>query len=152
MPAFISKDGVWHPQKEKVALVNRGETFTDPVTKLVVNKGDPYIYDGPCRAALYELWKIDKTGKTTTLGQDFRRAPDFIETWRKLGFKDDLEYLTYIGYDQKEAEQNFKDKASQITKHELPKRIEALQVAGGGIDTAGGGQDRFGGFGDMPKD
>lgn len=151
MPQFVSKDGVWHPQKEKVALTNHGKDFTDPVTKLVIKKGEPYIYDGPCRAALYELWKIDKSGKTTTLGQDFRRAPDFIETWRKLGFKDADEYLAYVGYNKEESEKMFNEKAAKIAKHELPERVEALQIAGGGIDTAGVGQDRFGGFGEMPR-
>ena len=45
----------------------------------------------------------------------------------------------------------FKEKAAQVSKHELPKRVEAIKVLGGGQNTAGEG-DRYGGFGDVPKD
>jgi hypothetical protein len=41
----------------------------------------------------------------------------------------------------------FEKKASVITKHELPEKVEAIKKLGGGQDTSGQGNDKYGGFG-----
>ena len=133
MAQWISKGGVWHPAKEKVGLKKKD--------------GTPYIYSGADRAALYELWQQ----KVETLGMDFRYDPELLNRIRQLGFKDMNEYLTHIGYNEKEVEENFKKNASVVNLHELPERIQAIETMGGGTDTPGGGGDIPGGFG-KPKD
>ena len=134
MSRFISKDGVWHPAKEKVALVNR-------------KTGEPFIYEGADRAALFELFQQ----KVETLGTDFRYDADLLNRIRQLGFKDIEEYLKFIGYDSEKVEAHFKKNASIINKHELPEKVAAIEKMGGGVDTSGQGNDIPGGFG-KPKD
>lgn len=133
MPNWISDRGIWHPMKEKVALKKKD--------------GEPYIYEGPDRAALYELWR----DKVEVLGQDFKHDPDLVARIRSLGFKDIEEYLHSIGYDEEKAKKDFEARAVKINKHELPDRIQAIEQMGGGIDTSGQGNDIPGGFG-KPKD
>jgi hypothetical protein len=134
MSRFISKDGVWHPANEKVALTNH-------------KTGEPYIYEGPDRAALYELFQQ----KVENLGNDFRFDSELINRIRQLGYKDIDEYLQFIGYDSSKVELEFKKNASKINKHELPERIASIEKMGGGTDTSGQGNDIPGGFG-KPKD
>lgn len=134
MPRWISKDGVWHPAKEHSVLPHLSGT-------------DKEVYDGPDRAALYELYK----SKRESLGMDFRRDPELINRVRQLGYKTVDEYAEAMGYDKEQVEKDFKEKASVVTKHELPKKVEAVKVLGGGRDTSGQGNDAYGGFG-KPKD
>ena len=55
-PTFVSKDGIWHPAKEKIGLVNRsGKTKT--IDGKRIKPGDPYIYEGADRAALFVLYQ-----------------------------------------------------------------------------------------------
>ena len=133
-PRWVSKDGVWHPAKEHVVLPHLAGTKNE-------------VYDGPDRAALFELYKVKKE----TLGHDFRKDADLINRVRQLGYESVDEYAKAMGYDQEKVEQEFKEKASSVTKHELPKRVEAIKTLGGGKDFAGQGEDRYGGFG-KPKD
>jgi hypothetical protein len=130
MPKWNSLDGVWHPTKEKKFLKNH-ET------------GEEYLYEGPDRAALYELHK----NQVENLGQDFRRDPETIDRVRKLGFKDMAEYLEYVGYDEEKVKAKFDKESEKINLHELPKKVKAIEVMGGGKDFAGQGQDKPGGFG-----
>ena len=154
MPRFISKDGVWHPEKEKIALKNiSDETIVNPSTEgknvgEEVAPGDDFIYEGPDRAALFELFKA----KVETLGQDFHHDMDLIQRVRNLGFKDVKSYAKLVGYDKEKVEEEFEKKASIVNKHELPKRVKAIDSLAGGRDTSGGGQDRVGGFGEQPKE
>ena len=74
MPRFISKEGVWHPAKERVALKNLSGK-TKKVDGEDVQPGDDYIYEGADRAALFELYKL----KVETLGEDFRKNPEFLQ-------------------------------------------------------------------------
>jgi hypothetical protein len=153
-------DGKWHPGKERVALKNLsgkvitikqkdrdGKEFTQEI-----HPGEDYIYDGPDRAALYELYLIDKTGNTTTIGQDFRSNLEFMEYYGKyrnmFGFNSVEEFLTYLGWDEKKAKEDFDKKASVVKKHELPRRVDMINKLGGGKDTANSGLDKLGGFGD----
>jgi len=142
MPRYISKDGEWHPAKEKVGLTNITKQDKE-VDGKIVKPGEPYVYEGPDRAALFELYKegVDK------LGRNFKNDPDFIARVRQLGFKDVSEYLKIIGYDEAEVEKKFNEKASAVSKHELPKKVEAIKKLGGGQDTSGQGNDTYGGFG-----
>lgn len=134
MSRWVSKDGVWHPAKEKVALMNH-------------KTGEPFIYDGPDRGALFDLFRE----KVDTLGMDLRHDSDLLNRIRQLGFKDIDEYLKYVGYDSEKIDSEFKKNASRVNKHELPERVAAIDKMGGGTDTSGQGNDILGGFG-KPKD
>ena len=133
MSKWVSKEAEWYPANEKVGLTKKD--------------GTPYIYEGPDRAALFELWqqKVDK------LGMNFRHDPDLINRIRQLGFKDMKEYLKHIGYDEEKAQENFDKNASVVNLHELPAKVAAIEVMGGGTDTTGQNKDIPGGFGEAPK-
>ena len=70
---------------------------------------------------------------------------------RDKGFKDAKEYLDYIGCDSEEAKKKFEANASQLNKHELPKKVQLINRLGGGQDTATGKLNRYGNFGDAPN-
>lgn len=155
MPRWITDErGLWHPAKEKVALknnstkeiINPSATWSNHYGEKIA-PGDPYIYEGPDRAAMFELFDQ----KVELLGHDFFTDVDLITRVRQMGYKDVGEYARVMGYDEKKAKDMFKKEGSQITKHELPEKVEAIKTLGGGTDTSGGGQDRFGSFGDPPK-
>lgn len=135
MPNWVSRDGVCFPAKEYAVLPHLAGTGRE-------------IYNGPDRAALKHLWDIDKSGKTTTIGEDFRKNPDFQQMIRTRGFKDVEEYLTFVGYDKEQNDKDFKEKASVVKMHELPKRIEEIERLGGGTDMSGSNVSYVGGFGD----
>ena len=151
MPNYVSLDGVWHAANEKVSLKN---ITSEPkkVLKLdgteeIVQPGEPYIYEGPDRAALFEFYKagVDK------FGIDFHHDPELLNRVKQLGFKNVDEYAKLTGYDKKKAKEDFDKKASVVNKYDLPKRVKAIETMGGGLDTAGQGQDKLGGF-DLPKE
>lgn len=147
MPRYVSNKGVWFPAKERIALKNLSGK-TKVVDGKEIEPGDDYIYEGPDRAALFELFKEG----VETFGQDFRKNPEFLQGVRNQGFPSVEEFLKFIGYDEKKAEEEFEKKASKVHKDEIPKRVEMVRTLGGGTDTSGGGQDRYGGFGPQPKD
>lgn len=153
MPSYISHEGVMYPAKEEVGLVNNSDKpIKHPNTGKMIPPGKPYIYEGPCRAAMYELYLADKTGKVTTFGQHFSQNTDFLQMVRNLGFKDKDEYLTFIGYDKKVAEDRFKELASKVTEHDVMSRVENVKVLGGGKDYAAGSKNnRYGGMGDFEE-
>lgn len=130
MPRFVSKDGVWYPAKEKVSLVNK-------------DTGEPYIYEGPDRAAEFELF----LAKQETFGVNFKDDPDLIERARQRGYKSVLSFAKAMGYDSKKAQEEFDKHAAEVTKHELPPKKEAIATVGGGMDRSGQGEDFIGGFG-----
>lgn len=152
MPSFNSKGGVWFPASERTALKNRStQTIKNPSTdeKLKdeeIKPGEDYIYSGPDRAALFELWKE----KVETFGQDFRTNPDFLQAVRNMGYTSYKKYLTDISFDEKKLEDEFKEKSGVVTKHELPKKVAALDTLAGGRDFSGAGQDMKGAFGSPP--
>ena len=143
MPNYVSKAGVWYPAKEKVALKNFSEkAIKNPSTDEKykdeeVKPGEDYIYSGPDRAALFEMWKA----KVENFGEDFRRNPEFLQAVRNMGYSSYKKYLKDIGFDEKKMEEDFKQKAEEINKHELPKKVKAIDMLAGGRDTSGGGQD-----------
>ena len=140
MPSYVSKDGIWYPAKEHVVLPHLSGT-------------DKEVYDGPDRAAEFELaqtFGVDEEGKPkeVTFGIDFRNDPDLINRARQLGYKDIMEYATAMGYDAGKSEKQFKEKAAEIIKHKEPVRKPEKIMMGGGIDTSGKGANLIGGFGD----
>lgn len=157
MPVYVSDEGVFHPAKESVSLVNRGVAFPDPlIPGRIVEKGMSYIYEGPCRAALFELW--ESNGKPTkeqvegnpdlmTFGINFKHTPEFLQMLRDLNFKSAKEYLAWVGYDEMKAKAEVEKKKASISKHELPQRIAEIKRVGGGSDSTGSGQVQYGGFG-----
>lgn len=151
MPTYVSDAGVLHPAKEIVALTNYGAPFSHPKTKEIVETGSPYIYEGPCRAALFELWLTDKSGNTTTFGINFENSPEFLQALRNLNMKKD-EYLAWVGYDVDVNKKAFEKKASKIAKHELPQKVAEIKRLGGGSDHATGKNVRYGGLGDYTND
>lgn len=152
MPNYVSKGGKWYPAKEKVALKNYSEkTIENPSTdekfkEEKVKPGEDYIYSGADRAALYELWKE----KVEYLGGDFRTNPDFLQACRNMGYSSYKKYLKDIGFDEKKMEEDFEKKAEKVVKHELPKKVKAIDALAGGKDFSGGGQDVKGDFNTPP--
>ncbi|KKK95047.1 hypothetical protein LCGC14_2676740 [marine sediment metagenome] len=146
MPRYISHKGVCHPAKERIALKNLSGKVIQ-VDGKDVQPGDDYIYEGPDRAALFELYKAGEE----TFGQDFRKDPEFLKSVRAQGFNDVADYLKSMGYDEEKDNKEFNEKASVVHKREMPKRVAAIKTLGGGIDTSGEGQDRLGGFGPQPR-
>ena len=149
-PRYVSHEGVWHPQKERVALKNLSGKEKVVDGEKIAN-GEEYIYKGADRAALFELFKE----KVETFGQDFRKNTEFLQAVRNMGFSGKGgvdEYLEFVGYDKERIDKEFKDKASVVNKNELPKRVKMIETLGGGRDTAGEAPPKYGGFGDQPKD
>jgi len=148
MSRWISCDGKWFPALEKVSLVNHGPEKKHPKTGETIKTGEPYIYEGPDRGALFELWQIDKEGKVTYIGKDFKTDLDFLRMIKDQGFKNLKEYLDYVDYDGVKSKEEFDKKASMVTSHEITHRENPLEVIAGGADTSGGGADIVGGFGE----
>ena len=148
-PKYISKDGVWHPMKEKVSLTNHSDKPIEYPngSGVFVQPGEPFIYEGPDRAAMFELFKA----KQETFGMDFRKDPDLINRVRQLGYKSVEAYAKDIGYDEEQVKKDFEAKSSVVNMHELPERVAAIEVMSGGSDTSGGGNDRSGEW-KMPKE
>ena len=146
MPRFISKNGIWHPAKERIALKNLSGKVKI-VDGKEVEPGDDYIYEGPDRASLFVLFKE----KVETLGQDFRKNPEFLQAMRNQGFNNVEEYLELVGYDEKKIEEDFKKNAAVVNRGSIAKRVASVKTMGGGVDTAGTGKDKLGGFGPQPE-
>ena len=148
MPSYISKGGKWFPVKERVALKNNSDkAIKNPSTdeKLKdeeIKPGEDYIYSGPGRAALFELWKA----KVESFGEDFRTNPEFLQAVRNMGYTGYKKYLKDIGFDEKKMQEDFDKKAEEVNKHELPKKVKALDTLAGGRDFSGSGQDIKGDF------
>lgn len=152
MPNYVSKGGKWYPAKEKVALKNYSEkviknpSSDEKLKEEKVKPGEDYIYSGPDRAALFELWKQ----KVEYLGEDFRINPEFLQAVRNMGYTSYKKYLKDIGWSEEQMEERFKETAEEVVKHELPKKVEAIDQLAGGKDTSGSGLDMKGGFSTPP--
>ena len=144
MSTYVSAEGLWYPGKEKVGLVNKSKK-TIKIDGKDIKPGEPFIYEGPDRAALIELHKAGEEN----FGITFRQNPEFLQAVRNMGFNDVEKYLEWAGYDKEKADKDFQAKIARVSKHELPKRVESINIIGGGQNTAGSG-DRYGGFGEQP--
>lgn len=154
MARYVSILGKTVPARERVILTNES-------TKTIINPSAPYskyageevpsggqfIYEGPDRRACFELWQAG----VEHFGTDFRRSPEFLQMIRGLQFKDEKEYFDFMGINIKAEKAKAEEQADMVTMHELPAKVEAIKVLGGGKDFAGQGQDRYGGFGE-PKE
>lgn len=153
MSNWASYEGVVHPAKERVVLRNNSkEEIKNPSTMgnyvgEIVKPGQEFIYEGPCRKAMHELWLEDKKNPPETRGNNFRRCPNHLQMLRELNFKNEKEFLRFVGYDEAKAKEDFETKVAKVTSHELPEKVEAIKKLGGGNDTAGQGRERYGGFG-----
>jgi hypothetical protein len=139
MPSYVSYEGTLFPAKEHVVLPHLTGTEKE-------------VYDGPDRAAEFELAQAHGTGEDgkplqVTFGQNFRSNPDFINFVRQQGFTNIDEYLKFIGYDAAKSKEVFDKKAADINKYQPQKRNPEKLIMGGGIDTSGKGGDLIGGFG-----
>jgi hypothetical protein len=169
MPSWIADEkGLLHPAKERVGLVNNtGERMKHPTTGEMIEPGDPYIYDGPDRAAMFQWW--EENGKPTaeqikampddaiTMGTDFHTNQEFMDFYAKyrqaFGFQNMAEFLTYLGYDEKKQQDRFKNLSQEVKLHELPERVPEIKKVGGGDDRANPGKNiRLGGWGEQPNE
>jgi hypothetical protein len=131
MSTWISRDGKWFPAKEHAVLPHLQGT-------------DKEIYDGPDRAALYELYEQ----KEEFLGQDFHTDAELIARVKQLGYKDVNEYALAHGWDAVKVEADFQKKAAVVNKHEIAQRVEEVNTLGGGMDKSGSNKNILGGFGE----
>lgn len=146
MPSYISNKGKWYAAKEKVGLINKGDTVIEYNGK-EIQPGEPFIYEGGDREALNE---IGKNGGDH-LGRSFENDPDFLKLVRDMGYKDSEEYLKSIGYDAEKEQQDFEDRAVKVEAHEVPKKVKMIKALGGGKDFAGAGKDNYGEFDSPPE-
>lgn len=148
MPTYHSRMGVWHPAKERVALKNHSEqVIKNPSTDEKykdeeVKPGEDFIYSGPDRAALFDLWQA----KVESFGSDFRTDPEFLQAVRNMGYSTYKKYLKDIGFDETKLKKEFEETSEKVNMHELPKKVKAINMLAGGMDTAGGGNDIRGDF------
>ena len=154
MSRYVSVLGKLYPARERVVLKNtRNEVLINPSAEYSkyagekVPPGAEFIYEGPDRKAMTELWHegVDH------LGQDFRKSPEFLDIIRKFGYKNEKEYFKFLGIDIDKEEAAARAKCDTVTSHEDPARMEVIKKLGGGNDTSGQGNDRYGGFG-LPKE
>jgi hypothetical protein len=159
-PTFVSNKGLWYAAKEKIGgLVYAGkkaikkEDLPESIIIVgdVLNPGDPFMYDGADREALKMLGKegFDLNGDRV-IGQDFRHNTEFIQSIRTMGFNTVDEYLKFVGFDEKEDDKRFKEKAERTKSHEVERKVNAIEVLAGGKDMAnpGGESELIGGFGE----
>lgn len=159
MPKFISKDGMWYVAKERVGLINRSnKTVTNPSAEWSkyanekIEPGQPFIYEGPDRASLFELFKIDSTGQVLTMGQDFHDDPDMQDRARQRGYKSVADYAKAFGYVKEKSDARFEELIAKVETHDLPKRVQMIEATEtGGTDTVGN-EHRKGGFGEIPRE
>jgi len=129
MPTYNSKDGVWKPAIERVALVDKN--------------GDPHIYEGPDRAATEYLKEVGEDH----LGMPFYEDPEIIDRAHDRHMTVDQFCKTSVHTPEKR-EKEFQEKAKVKANHKLPERKAAIkQTQTGGTNTAGTGS-LYGGFGD----
>lgn len=129
MPSYNSKDGVWKPATERVALYDKN--------------GDPHIYEGPDRAALQYM----KEQGVEHLGKHFSEDPDIINRAHERKMTVDEFCKTKIHTKEKREEQ-FKKNESEKVNHKLPEKSQdKTKYQSGGKNTAGTGGDLTGGFG-----
>lgn len=148
MSNFVSDKGIWHPAKERVALVNRGTKPIENMTKKgmeTVQPGEDFIYEGPNRMAV----KMIHENGGEYLGHDFRNDPDFRQSIRNQGFETIEDYLKNLGYDEVADKKKFEERAAVLKKSEIAKKAEEIRIMGGGKDYSGNkDNDVIGGFGD----
>jgi len=137
MPKFISDEGVWVPAKEKVALVRVNEDGNE----------EPFIYEGPDRAAMEMLKDMD-LAEVGYMGQHFTENVDLFELARAKGYDNVEEYVKRLGYKSEKAKELVEKYKKTYHTHEAPKKVQGTTFSGGGVNTATGQGNKLGGFGE----
>lgn len=119
MPSYDSRDGVWTPKTEKVALVDK-ET------------GEPFIYEGPDRAATEYL----KSQGVESLGVLFYKDPEIIIRARQLNMSVEEFCELHMNTPEKR-DAYFKERHSKKQLHRPEPRKQGSKFESGGKDTAG---------------
>ena len=140
-PRFISDEGVWVPGNEKVALEK-----VNPET----GEKEPFIYEGQDRGALEMLRELDLE-EQGYMGQHFTENMELFEIARTKGYDSVEDYVEKLGYKSDKAKELVAKYKKKYHTHELPPKVKAKKVTGGGRNTAGTGDDKEGGFGSMPE-
>lgn len=159
MSRWISLDGKWFPAKERVGLRNNSNSSIEIPKKRdeetgkileweTIPPGADYIYEGLDRAALFDLYLIDKTGQVSSLGIDFKTDPQFLKMTRDLGFSTVKKYLAYVDYDEKRMKERFKEISKEVKPHDVVKWGRFQEMIAGGKDTSSTGAHIVGGFGE----
>jgi hypothetical protein len=148
MATWVSKRGKLFPARERIALENK----SDKAIKYngeIIEPGMQFMYDGPDRQALKEL---SESGEDH-LGQDFIDSNEFLQMVHESRFKGDVDaYLKSVRYDFDKDEEDFEKRAVEVSSHEIPKKVNEINIMGGGRDMSQGSQgtnDVIGGFGDF---
>ena len=143
MPSYNSKDGVVTPAREKVSLVNEtGKTIT--VNGKQIQPGEPYIYEGPDRAAVEYL----KEQGVDHLGQHFTKDPEIIMRARQFNMTVDEFCQTAYYTDEMRARMQAEAASQTVLHRDLPRK-SASQFRSGGANTAGSSGHYSGDFGDL---
>ena len=143
-PTFISNKGKWVPAKEEIGLVNKSDKVIE-YNGEKIQPGQPFIYKGADREAL----KVLHNAKVEYLGTDFRQDPEFLQAVRNQGFNTVDDFLKNMGYDEEADTKKFEERAAVVKAHDIPKKVNEINVLGGGRDMSGNkDNDAVGGFGD----
>lgn len=130
MPSYLSRDGVWEPKKEKVAIENKN--------------GEPVIYDGPDRAAVEYLAEQG----VKSLGQHFTKDPEIIMRARQMNMTIE-EFCQTAFYTDEMRKKDQDNKAKEVVLHKDAPRKSGSKFRTGGANTAGSSGHYDGDFGDL---
>ena len=121
MASYVSKDGVCKPAIEKVALIDKN--------------GEPYIYEGPDRAAVEYLKEVGEEH----LGMPFYENPEIIDRAHERRQTVD-EFCKTAIHTKEKREKEYNEKVKEKVLHTPPTRKPAQkQTQTGGTNTAGSG-------------
>lgn len=125
MASYNSKDGIWTPAIERVALKN--------------SQGEPFIYEGPCRSAQAYLKEVGEPH----LGQHFSEDPEVIERAHAQNKTVD-EFCKTAIHTKEKREKDYQERSSKKVLHVEPTRKPMSHEQNGGAGLKGGfgeGQD-----------
>jgi len=144
MPNFKSIHGKLEPAHERVALTNKGDDVMI-VDGKTINPGEPFIYDGPDRAAVEMLHEQG----VEHLGTDFRDCSEF-QDFINAKYQGDVEkYFKRIGFDEEKSKAEQINRTKDVKSHADPEKKKEELFRGGGRDTTGNADnDLVGGFGE----
>jgi hypothetical protein len=140
MPNFVSKEGVWVPAMEKVAITNKD--------------GEPEIYEGPDREALKMLKEMGNPvgdNGEYVMGQHFTENADMYELARSKHYNSVEEYVEKMGYSKEKAKKIYEDNLKKIVTHKDPERKPDTVASPGGMDQSSGKQIDKGGYGEQGR-
>ena len=149
MAKFVSVMGKWYPAKEQATMKNtfgktiESDLIVGPTGSHVVKEDELFIYTGPNREAVKMLKELGED----SLGNDFRKDPQFLQSVRNMGFNSVSEYLKNIGFNEKETFEEQMSLIDIISSGDKVKQKEIIELAGGRDFTGNKMNDVIGGFG-----